>query len=54
MTDLTNVRPYGDTLDDGMVQLSFTLPAPLTGAAKEAARQLVANMGLEEPAVAHC
>ena len=24
------VRPYGDTLDDGKVQLSFTLPEPLT------------------------
>lgn len=53
MTDLTNVRPYGDTLDDGMIQLSFTLPAPLTNAAKEGARQLVAKMGLAEPAVAH-
>ncbi len=53
MTDLTNVRPYGDTLDDGMIQLSFTLPAPLTNAAKEGARQLVAKMGLAEPAIAY-
>ena len=53
MADLTNVRPYGDTLDDGMVQLSFTLPAPLSSVTKEAARQLAAKMGLAEPAVAH-
>ncbi|GMB00376.1 OAM dimerization domain-containing protein [Pelosinus sp. IPA-1] len=53
MVDLQNVKPYGDTLDDGMVQLSFTLPVSLSSASKEAARQLVASMGLDEPAVAH-
>lgn len=53
MTDLTNVRPYGDTLDDGMVQLSFTLPVPLNSTTREAARQLAAKMGLSEPAVVH-
>lgn len=26
--DLTNIRPYGDTMNDGKVQLSFTLPVP--------------------------
>jgi beta-lysine 5,6-aminomutase beta subunit len=51
MDKLSNVRPYGDTLDDGMVQLSFTLPVPLSNVAKEGARQLVLSMGLEEPAV---
>lgn len=53
MIDLHNIKPYGDTLDDGMVQLSFTLPIPLTSVAKEAARQLITGMGLEEVAVAH-
>jgi beta-lysine 5,6-aminomutase beta subunit len=53
MVDLQNVKPYGDTLDDGMVQLSFTPPVALSSVAKEAARQLVASMGLDEPAVAH-
>lgn len=53
MVDLHNVKPYGDTLDDGMVQLSFTLPIPLTSVAKEAARQLITGMGLEEVAVTH-
>ena len=26
--DLTHIRPYGDTMNDGKVQLSFTLPIP--------------------------
>lgn len=51
--DPTRIRPYGDTLDDGMIQLSFTLPVALSGAAREAARQLAAAMALEEPAVVH-
>ena len=46
------VKPYGDTRDDGKVQLSFTLPLEWSEAADEAARQLVANMGFTEVAVA--
>jgi len=51
--DLTRVRPYGDTFDDGVVQLSFSLPVPPGEEAAEAARQLVTKMGLTEPAVVH-
>jgi beta-lysine 5,6-aminomutase beta subunit len=51
--DLTQVRPYGDTLDDGQVQLSFTLPVPYGPEASEAARQVAKKMGLEEPQVYH-
>ena len=51
--DLTRVRPYGDTMDDGKVQLSFTLPVPDGPEAVEAARQLAAKMGLSETAVVH-
>lgn len=47
------IKPYGDTLDDGRVQLSFTLPTPLDDNSKEAARQLALQMGLNEPAVVH-
>jgi beta-lysine 5,6-aminomutase beta subunit len=47
------IKPYGDTRDDGRVQLSFTLPVPLDENSKEAARQLALQMGLDEPAVAH-
>lgn len=53
MADLTRVKPYGDTLNDGMVQLSFTLPVPYGDEATEAARQLVKKMGLEEPSVVY-
>lgn len=47
------VKPYGDTLNDGRVQLSFTLPVPLSDTAKEGAKSLALQMGLEEPAVVH-
>ena len=53
MVDLTKVKPYGDTLNDGMVQLSFTLPVPYGDEAVEAARQLVRKMGIEEPSVVY-
>jgi beta-lysine 5,6-aminomutase beta subunit len=46
------VKPYGDTHDDGAVQLSFTLPVEWSEAADEAARQLVAKMGFTDVAVA--
>lgn len=45
------VRPYGDTLDDGIVQLSFTLPVEYSDETVEAARQLVEKMGFLEPQV---
>lgn len=48
------VKPYGDTLNDGRVQLSFTLPVALSDTSKEGAKRLAAMMGLEEPAVVHC
>ncbi|NLY72021.1 MAG: hypothetical protein GX076_10150 [Clostridiales bacterium] len=49
--DLTKVKPYGDTMNDGMVQLSFTLPVPYGEEANEAARILAKKMGLDEPSV---
>jgi beta-lysine 5,6-aminomutase beta subunit len=51
--DLTKVKPYGDTVNDGKVQLSFTLPIPASDEAKEAAKKLAVKMGLEEPDVVH-
>jgi len=51
--DLTKIKPYGDTLNDGMVQMSFTLPVPYGDEASEAARQLAAKMGFDEPAVVY-
>lgn len=51
--DPTKVRPYGDTMNDGKVQLSFTLPLPCGEEAKEAARQYAMKMGITEPNVTH-
>ncbi len=51
--DLTQVKPYGDTMNDGMVQLGFTLPVPAGDEASEAARQLVRKMGFDEPSVVY-
>lgn len=48
---MSSVKPYGDTLDDGAVQLSFTLPVAWSEAADEAARQLVGKMGFSDVAV---
>ena len=39
--DLKKVKPYGDTMNDGKVQLSFTLPVPEGPEAVEAAKQLL-------------
>ncbi|MGH3980653.1 MAG: OAM dimerization domain-containing protein [Pseudonocardiaceae bacterium] len=47
------VRPYGDTRDDGMVQLSFTLPVPHGPKAEGAAAQLAAKMGVDPAMVVH-
>jgi beta-lysine 5,6-aminomutase beta subunit len=49
--DFTKVKPYGDTMNDGMVQMSFTLPVPAGDEANEAAKQLAKEMGLDEPNV---
>jgi beta-lysine 5,6-aminomutase beta subunit len=51
--DLKAVRPYADHLDDGLVQLSFTLPVPYSLAARKAALELAGKMGFEEPEVVH-
>ena len=50
--DLTRLKPYGDTMNDGKVQVSFTLPVPLDDKAAEAAKVLSQTMGLENPVVA--
>jgi beta-lysine 5,6-aminomutase beta subunit len=51
--DLTKVRPYGDHLQDGIMQLSFTLPVPDGQAARKAALELAAKLGLDRPDVVH-
>ncbi len=51
--DLTKIKPYGDTMNDGMMQFTFTLPIPCNEESKEAARQLLIKMGMEEPQVVY-
>lgn len=49
--DLKKIKPYGDTMNDGKTQLSFTLPVPAGNEAVEAAKQLMKKMGFENPLV---
>ena len=46
--DLTKLKPYGDTMNDGKTQVSFTLPVPDDDRSLEAARQLATKMGLDD------
>ena len=51
--DPTRIKPYGDTMNDGQVQLSFSLPVPMGPEAREAARRIAGRMGLKEPSIYH-
>ncbi|WP_027701792.1 OAM dimerization domain-containing protein [Metaclostridioides mangenotii] len=51
--NLKNVKPYGDTLNDAKVQISFTLPIKDDEKGIEAAKLTVMNMGLSDINVAH-
>ena len=51
--DLTRIKPYGDTINDGKVQLSFTLPIEHDEKAIEAAKELAIKMGLKDPEVTY-
>ncbi len=51
--DPKKVKPYGDTMNDGKVQLSFTLPIKADETAVEAAKLYAMKMGIEEPSVVH-
>lgn len=46
--DKTQIRPYGDTLNDGRMQFSFSLPVPCDEQGKEAARQILLKMGVDD------
>ncbi len=51
--NLKNIRPYGDTMGDGAVQLSFTLPLKNDSVGTQAAKQLALKMGFREASVVH-
>lgn len=48
-----NIKPYGDASDDGLVQLSFTLPIAEGERARQSALELARKMGFESPQVVH-
>ncbi len=50
--NLKKLRPYGDIMDDGTVQLAFTLPVEASPEAREAAVLLTQKMGFEQIKVA--
>jgi len=48
------VRPYGDTRDDGIVQLSFTLPIAHSAKAPDVGKRLVESIGFRSVEIAEC
>jgi beta-lysine 5,6-aminomutase beta subunit len=47
------VKAYGDTLDDGLIQLCFTLPVEEGARGKEAACEFVRGLNCVDPKVVH-
>ncbi len=47
------IKPYGDTLNDGVLQLSFTLPVECSSRGKKAAELYAAKLNLEQVSVVH-
>lgn len=47
------IKPYGDALNDGIVQLSFTLPVENSARAKKAAELYLSRLNFENILVAH-
>lgn len=50
--DLTKLRPYGDTMNDAKVQMSFTLPVKDDDKGAAAAVLIAQKMGMADPNVA--
>ena len=50
---MTGMKPYGDATDDGLVQLSFTLPLAAGERAAGAALAMAGQMGIEKAQVVH-
>jgi beta-lysine 5,6-aminomutase beta subunit len=48
------VRPYGDTRDDGVIQFSFTLPIAYSVKAPDVGKQFLEKLGFREVSIADC
>lgn len=54
MTEASSViKTYGDLMDDGAIQLSFTLPVAKSDKAREAAKKMAEQMGLSDVKILH-
>jgi beta-lysine 5,6-aminomutase beta subunit len=51
--DASRVKPYGDRVGDGIVQMAFTLPVEQTRAGRRAAVELAVAIGLLDVHVVH-
>lgn len=51
--DLTQIMPYGDTMNDGKVQISFTLPIKNDNKATKTAILISKKMGLKDPSIVY-
>ena len=49
--DLTSIKPYGDTMNDGKTQVSFTLPIKDDEKAIISAQELAKKMGIKDPSI---
>lgn len=50
---MARITPYGDATDDGLVQVSFTLPVAHSERGRQAALELAKKMGFARPQVVH-
>lgn len=50
--DLKKIKPYGDIMNDGTIQVSFTLPVEPSPEAREAAIMVAQGMGLDQIKIA--
>lgn len=50
---MSEIRPYGDARDDGLVQVSFTLPIAAGERARQVAKAFADKMGLRHTQVVH-
>jgi beta-lysine 5,6-aminomutase beta subunit len=48
------IRPYGDTRDDGIIQFSFTLPLAYSVKAPDVGKQFLEKLGFSEVSIADC
>ena len=48
------IRPYGDTRDDGIIQFSFTLPLAYSIKAPDVGKQFLEKLGFSEVSIADC